>query len=471
VGGWSMGGVSAVELAKKLRAQGAQVDTVILLDADYPHPDNKAYANPAQWNIQEMVAMQAWVADGAHLEQAQSRSGRCCGDVQSGLMKSLAGSDGFGQHTDRLKGVKGMKVPTAYRLMQLLSLHEELERAYEVEPYDGQVTLVLATDGKKWTDHITNVKRWGEKLSLMQFVDVRGTHASMTRSQNANQLASVLQVILDRSYGDEAVDRMRMCPGWWTFAEVEQEVKAEGGGYAITAAISPHVKRSSKGSEGLPDAGNGTQGGDEEIRPQRPGLWQAVRQAFNPFACQERIQHMVEEMTFTLVVTRCGKFAGAEPTSWILERSFPDFEMVRHHLITSGCGTLRGERPKPPELPKDPTQTTFGSRPSQAEMSKLLQGLDAFVRHVVKQCRSDVVVGNFLGTNRKFLEGGSAIVGVDSWEQHWSDKFKQVYYHNKVAKVTVWERPAGYARPSRVLPVETSPQSQAPGSGKSPTKS
>ena len=26
---------------------------------------------------------------------------------------------------------------------------------------------------------------------------------------------------------------------------------------------------------GLPDAGNGTQGGDEEIRPQRPGLWQA----------------------------------------------------------------------------------------------------------------------------------------------------------------------------------------------------
>jgi hypothetical protein len=283
----------------------------------------------------------------------------------------------------------------------------------------------------------------------------------MTRIPNAETLCRMLQTVLDESYGDPEQDVMSRLPGFWAFSEAAPP-GAPPQGYGVTAAISPHLNRAFIKKKPL--AAGEAAPAAAELEVPSGSLWAAVKQALNPFACQERIQQMVEEVSFTLVVTRCGQAPGCTPLSWILERTYRDFELVRQHILDTRAATegepprgpategepprgpaTEGEPPRGPEPPALPADLShYGGKPNPAALAKLLQGLDAFVRHVVKHHKEDPVVGNLLGINRKYREGGSVIPGLDSWEEHWSEKFQQVYYHNKLAKVTIWERPAGY---------------------------
>ena len=103
---------------------------------------------------------------------------------------------------------------------------------------------------------------------------------------------------------------------------------------------------------------------------------------------------------------------------------YKDFDVVRRHLASLAKASEGEGLPVPPELPPDPSYAM--SSPGPEATSRLLQGMDAFVRYLVRHYRGDISVGNLLGTNRKFRAGGTTIPGEGSWEEHFSDKFQQV---------------------------------------------
>jgi len=434
VGGWSMGGVSAMELARQLVEDGNEVAQVLLFDCDYPADDNKQYANPREWmNVQEMGALNGWVQDGLYLDQrsdnAKERNRQCCGHVQNAVYSSLAAgsNSGIAAHQDELRaiGEGAMRMPSLARIGAMLQVHENLEKAYKVQPYDGCVTIFWAMEGKRWYDTLKHLRRWSAKIPLLQSCEVPGTHASMARNPNAGTLAKLIEIVLDEKYHEAEFDVMAELPGWWGPHRQLSECR-------VTAAISARLESVSGEDAGL------ARGGTTKDEKKSGGFWASIKAALNPGGCQERLHStFVEEVLYNLVVTRVGNEPAAQPCSWVLDRSLYDFEMVKKCLL---------EQVPPPELPALPKAPVFA--PSKAETTESLRVLDTFVRHLVTHHLDDPAVSSFFGTRRKYMQGGAMVQGLDGWEQHWSEKFKRSYYHNRFTQVTVWERPAGFVEPN-----------------------
>jgi amino acid adenylation domain-containing protein len=160
IGGWSLGGLVAFEMAQQLQAQGQELSCLALLDT-YPFTEIETFDE---------------AADTEFIEELLARS-----------------------QTPVLGGIPEADLTQAQRLLQLFKSHIEAANQYTPQPYPGKVTLLLAADGvaadaEDPTIGWENLARAGVEIHWLP-----GDHHTMVAQPHVQQLAAQLQSCLDRS--------------------------------------------------------------------------------------------------------------------------------------------------------------------------------------------------------------------------------------------------------------------------------
>jgi amino acid adenylation domain-containing protein len=181
LGGWSFGGIVAYEMARHLRDQGEQVETLLMIDTSAPAPD-EATPDEAQLMVDfaaDVAALQdaptppLQVADLAGLPLAEqvACTARCL--VEQGLVPADA--------TDEVA-----------RRITVFRAHVRAFYRWRPAPLDTVVTLVTA---EKSGDH--HADRWAESgLARLRRRTVPGGHYDILRPPHLDDLAATVAAAL-----------------------------------------------------------------------------------------------------------------------------------------------------------------------------------------------------------------------------------------------------------------------------------
>jgi len=180
LGGWSMGGIVALEMAQQILAQGQQVGLLAFLDTTIP-------AGPA---------------NGSYAEES-IRSGQEYGlDLTLDELRQLSPDEQLPylwQHAQKL-GVIEMDTPLSLvrqvldDLKRLFHLHVQLASDYAVRPYPGRITLFRPTDAPVAVP--TSPDRGWTRLAAVDVHFVPGQHHSMVKEPHVQGLAEQLRTSL-----------------------------------------------------------------------------------------------------------------------------------------------------------------------------------------------------------------------------------------------------------------------------------
>ncbi|QDV46112.1 Dimodular nonribosomal peptide synthase [Stieleria neptunia] len=169
IGGWSLGGVIAFEVARQLAAGGADLAGLILLDSTVPERCDPESAS-------------------AGLEYGL--------DLSLDELSELSADEQLPflyQHAQRL-GVLQEDTPTAVvqkaiaDLQRLFAHHVELCQGYEIQPMDAPVLLLRPRDVPGKADQRPD-RGWGRWTGEVTVSTVSGHHHSMVKSPGAGEIA------------------------------------------------------------------------------------------------------------------------------------------------------------------------------------------------------------------------------------------------------------------------------------------
>jgi amino acid adenylation domain-containing protein len=181
IGGGSMGGVIAFEVARRLRARGESVELLAMFDSDMPQRrDALAVGLPPQRLGDRLRGL-------LDTPPASLRR-RLQASLQSRAQALL----------DRLRvvGCRMLRRPLPhsirYRYLERISLLAS--QAYHPGPYDGELTLFLASDGRSGRDFDPTLG-WGAVAGArVRVVPVGGTHEDLiSRASLAAALAAAIE--------------------------------------------------------------------------------------------------------------------------------------------------------------------------------------------------------------------------------------------------------------------------------------
>jgi amino acid adenylation domain-containing protein len=137
LGGWSLGGVVAFEMARQLREQGDQVALLAILDSV---PDLTAEAAGFQTDIDFLLDMAAYV---------ESLWGKNLGLTREDL-EGMAPEAQLEALVERLRGADflppGAGVEQLARILRVYKANANAAGVYEPRPYPGSLTLIRAAD-------------------------------------------------------------------------------------------------------------------------------------------------------------------------------------------------------------------------------------------------------------------------------------------------------------------------------------
>ncbi len=142
LGGWSMGGLIAFEMARQLTQQGAEVELLALLDTVAPKPGNYPHQEDAvllDGMLQELVlpaAGRPGAQAPALVGQAQLRAMSRDAQLHYALAVLHQVGDGFASFT----------IQDVERYATLFQRHVQAVETYHPQPYGGQITLLRATE-------------------------------------------------------------------------------------------------------------------------------------------------------------------------------------------------------------------------------------------------------------------------------------------------------------------------------------
>ncbi|MGB8476808.1 MAG: alpha/beta fold hydrolase, partial [Candidatus Acidiferrum sp.] len=184
LGGWSMGGVIAFEMAQQIRAQGQQVALLALLDGRIPTPDETFPEEDSE---------------------AISLVERYFG-ISFGLMGSLAGLPKDEQLALILEQAKSaglvpaeLDISQARRFVNLLRSDLSATRNYGLHLYPGRVTLFKASETLAGTspDPTLGWSEWARGGVEVHIVP--GNHANLMYEPHVEVLAEKLTACLDQA--------------------------------------------------------------------------------------------------------------------------------------------------------------------------------------------------------------------------------------------------------------------------------
>jgi amino acid adenylation domain-containing protein len=181
LGGWSMGGVVAYEMAQQLRAQGQSVGLLALLDTIIPY--NSANKDCAE---------------------GPNQSGREYGlDVTMEELDRLGPNEQLPylwQHVRKL-GLVDEDTPPALvgqildDLKRLFHAHLVLANDYAIRPYPGRITLFRPAEAPVVVPTSAD-RNWGKRAAAVEVHFVPGQHHSMVKEPHVRVLAEKLAACL-----------------------------------------------------------------------------------------------------------------------------------------------------------------------------------------------------------------------------------------------------------------------------------
>lgn len=144
LGGGSMGGVIAFEIARRLRARGETVELLALIDSELPGrppPPRPALAD-------RLRQLRAWLAVGPG--ELGGRLARAIGH-RAATLRDLAAVAGY--------RLRRRPLPHALRYRRIEAINWRACRCYRPGPYDGPVMLFLASDFLAGDSHAAGASR------------------------------------------------------------------------------------------------------------------------------------------------------------------------------------------------------------------------------------------------------------------------------------------------------------------------
>jgi thioesterase domain-containing protein/NAD(P)-dependent dehydrogenase (short-subunit alcohol dehydrogenase family)/acyl carrier protein len=177
LGGYSGGGVVALEMARKLAAAGEPTSQVVLLDTFHPWTQ----AQEVGWSdrVDNLTSSAKDYLRGLFLRHVVWRS-------QNLRLK---------WHVRR-----GTSIPHELREWYVATAFIDCNRKYVPGTYTGEVTLFRASHIEKIFEHVGSRLGWTEELlPNLQVVEVPGTHDSLVREPNVSMLSKGLDEVLARA--------------------------------------------------------------------------------------------------------------------------------------------------------------------------------------------------------------------------------------------------------------------------------
>jgi amino acid adenylation domain-containing protein len=181
LGGWSMGGVVALEMAQQLLAQGQQVALLALLDTTIPqNAANQPYAEDAEQSAREYG-----------LDVTLEELDRLGPDEQLPYLWN---------HVQKLGLVdEDTPWPVVQQILddlkRLFHAHIQLANDYAVRPYPGRITLFRPSESPVAVSTARD-RNWGRLAAAVDVHFVPGHHHSMVKEPHVQVLAEQLRSCL-----------------------------------------------------------------------------------------------------------------------------------------------------------------------------------------------------------------------------------------------------------------------------------
>lgn len=177
LGGWSLGGLVAYEMARQLTQEGQPLDRLILLDSTIP--EGAASCVPASEQVN--VGLEYGI------EMTLDQLGGLTAEQQLPMLY---------EHAARLGILTEQSAPEVVQqvlkdLQHLFGHHVRLSRAYRLEPIDVKLLLIRPQEVPFALD-VTADRGWRHLVPDVRVRFVPGHHHSMVQAQHAQRLADVI---------------------------------------------------------------------------------------------------------------------------------------------------------------------------------------------------------------------------------------------------------------------------------------
>jgi len=184
LGGYSFGGLLALEIARQLRAQGLQVAMLVLFDTNNPD------FPPRRYTLRERIVLRTRVIAGWSLRRKVAfvldRGWRKLAvmvllrkeAIEKRLYKSMT---------------KGKEVvPVNYRILHVREANEHAMGNYHPGIYDGTLTLVRAENPNDGFEFDSQLGWGGLATGGIEIYDVKGQHDTIFKEPHVHELAVVI---------------------------------------------------------------------------------------------------------------------------------------------------------------------------------------------------------------------------------------------------------------------------------------
>jgi thioesterase domain-containing protein len=180
LGGWSLGGVVALEMAQQLLAQGQQIGTLALLDTTPPTEETefsgREYGLDLSWEELTQLGPEEQLP---YLWQHALKLGVVEPDTPVQLAQQIL---------DDLK--------------RLFHHHFQLADAYALRPYSGRITLFRPSEAPVAVATLPD-RGWGKWAAAVRVHFVPGQHHTMVKEPHVQVLARKLSACLQGAEAEE----------------------------------------------------------------------------------------------------------------------------------------------------------------------------------------------------------------------------------------------------------------------------
>jgi amino acid adenylation domain-containing protein/natural product biosynthesis luciferase-like monooxygenase protein len=193
--GYCSGGAIAFEMAQQLHRAGEEVALVALIDS--PNPGRP----PVRLSLSERTKRRLEIA--AHLsplDQLRYFAGRASGKVSANLQKWR------GQRTlAALEQQNGASIPENARLLNVITVYDEVVSAYRPTPFAGRLTLFRAKDLDDGYAYQKDLG-WTEYAKAgLQIIDVVSEHYEMLKPPHVQFVANKLEETIRSAFANHLV--------------------------------------------------------------------------------------------------------------------------------------------------------------------------------------------------------------------------------------------------------------------------
>ena len=190
LGGWSMGGVVAFEIAQQIQMQGEQVGLLALLDSRAPAPA------PGISEIDELLLMQSFARDlGLDLKSlrfSESELERLGPDEQLSYLFACARASNILP--------PDLELDQLQRLYRLFKINLGAMLSYMPQSKQERITLLRTEDASAANGHIGAAGWESFATEGVEVYGVEGNHFNMIREPFVKSLASQLRACLDAAF-------------------------------------------------------------------------------------------------------------------------------------------------------------------------------------------------------------------------------------------------------------------------------